>query len=165
MSISSTSQPSALARLQRLVGEARGIGAGLLGDHRHAGAIAPHLELLDRGGAEGVARRQHHLAALALVEVGELGDGRGLAAAVDADHQHDMRLARRIDGERRRHRLQDLGDVVGEGRAHLLVGHFLAEALLAELLDQARGDADAEIGLDQRVLQLVERLPGRASSW
>ena len=67
-------------------------------------------------------------------------------------------LLRRIDGKRRRHRLQDLGDVVGEGRAHLLVGHFLAEALLAELLDQAGGDADAEIGLDQRVLQLVERL-------
>ena len=51
-----------------------------------------------------------------------------------------MRLARRIDGERRRHRLQDLGDVVGEGRAHFLVGHFLAEALLAELLDQAGRD-------------------------
>ena len=67
--------------------------------------------------------------------------------------------------ERRRDRLQDLGDVVGEGRAHLLVGHFLAEALLAELVDQAGRDADAEIGLDQRVLQLVERLPGRASSW
>ena len=82
-----------LGALQRLVGETRGIGAGVLGDHRHAGAIAPHFQLLDGGGAEGIARRQHDLAALALVEVGELGDGRGLAAAVDADHQHDMRLA------------------------------------------------------------------------
>ena len=70
-----------------------------------------------------------------------------------------------VDRQRHRDRLQDLGDVVGEGRAHLLVGDFLAEALLAELLDQPRGDADAEIGLDQRVLELVRASPGRASSW
>jgi hypothetical protein len=69
-----------------------------------------------------------------------------------------MRLAARVDRKRGRHRLQDLGDVVGKGRAHLLVGDFLAEAFLAELVDQARRHADAEVGFDQRVLQLVERL-------
>ena len=42
--------------------------------------------------------------------------------------------------KRQRDRLQDLGDIVGEGRAHFLVGHFLAEALLAELGDQPGRD-------------------------
>ena len=69
-----------------------------------------------------------------------------------------MRLARGIDGQRHGDRLQDLGDVVGEGRAHFLVGDFLAEALLAELGDQPAGDGDAEIGLDQHILEIVERL-------
>ena len=36
------------------------IGAGLLRDHRRAGARRPDLQLLDRGGAEGIAGRQHH---------------------------------------------------------------------------------------------------------
>ncbi len=64
VSISSRSAPSALRRHQRLEGEARGVGAGLARDHWDAGALAPDLQLLDRGGAEGVAGRQHHLLAL-----------------------------------------------------------------------------------------------------
>jgi hypothetical protein len=103
-----------------------------------------------------VASRQHHLLAFAFEQVGHLGDGRGLAAAVDADHQHDVRLVGRVDRQRRRHRLQDLGDVVGERRAHLLVGDLAAEALLAKLLDQPRRHVDAEVGLDQRILELVQ---------
>ena len=98
--------PDALARFQRLEGKACRVGASVLGNHRHTGALAPHLELLDGSGAERVARRQHDLAALALVKVGELGDGRGLAAAVDADHQYDVRLACDVDDKRRGDRLQ-----------------------------------------------------------
>jgi hypothetical protein len=54
-------------------------------------------------------------------------------------------------------RLRDLGNVVCKAAAPIC-GDFLAEALLAELGDQAGGDGDAEVGLDQRVLELVERL-------
>src|SRR3954447_2186686 len=47
--------------------------------HRRFGAIAPDLQLLDRGGAESVARRQHHLAAFGGETRRELADGGGLA--------------------------------------------------------------------------------------
>ena len=41
-------------------GEARGVRPLRAGDDRGAGALAPDLELLDRRGAEGVARGEHH---------------------------------------------------------------------------------------------------------
>ena len=59
VSMSSTSAPSALARLTRIEGEAGGVGAGRAGDHVGAGALAPDLQLLDRRGAEGVAGGEH----------------------------------------------------------------------------------------------------------
>ena len=84
----------------------------MLDDDRRAGALAPDLQLLDRRGAERVARRQPDLES-GLAQLGrQLADGRGLAGAVDADHQNDMRLVREIEfqrlGDRRQH-LLDLG--------------------------------------------------------
>ena len=38
---------------------AGGVGPGVAGDHRAAGALAPDLQLADRGGAEGIAGGQH----------------------------------------------------------------------------------------------------------
>ena len=93
VSISSTSQRSALRLLQRLVGEARGVGAGPLAI-TGTPARSPHTLSCSTAAARKVSPAASiTLLALAFVEVGELGDGRGLAAAVDADHQHDMRLA------------------------------------------------------------------------
>ena len=53
---------------------------------------APDLQLLDRGGAERVAGREHHLAALGAEARRELADGGGLARAIHADYQNDERL-------------------------------------------------------------------------
>ena len=53
-----------LRRAQRLEGEARRVGARLARDHLGAGALAPDFQLVDGGGAERVAGREHHLAAL-----------------------------------------------------------------------------------------------------
>ena len=50
-----------LRRLQRVEYDGRGIRAGRLRDDRHAVALRPDGELLDGGGAEGVAGREHHL--------------------------------------------------------------------------------------------------------
>ncbi len=75
--------------LQRLVGEPRGIRAGLAGDDAGARALAPDFELIDRGGPEGVARGEHHALALAKKFSRELADRGGLAGTVDADHQDD----------------------------------------------------------------------------
>ena len=57
----STSEPASLRLLEGVEGEARGVGAELRGDDRRAGALAPDLQLLDRGGAERVAGGEHHL--------------------------------------------------------------------------------------------------------
>ncbi len=48
------------------------------------------LQLLDGGGAEGVAGGEHHGFALAAEALGELADGGGLAGAVDADEEDDL---------------------------------------------------------------------------
>ncbi len=60
-------------------------------------ALGPHLELLDGGGAEGVAGGEHHAAALAGAAPRQLADGGGLARAVHADHQDDERPLRAVD--------------------------------------------------------------------
>ena len=52
-----------------------------------AGALAPDLQLLHRGGAERVAGDQHGVSALLAIVLREFADGRGLAGAVDADHR------------------------------------------------------------------------------
>ena len=54
-----------LGRLQRIEHHRAGVGAGLLRGEGGAGALGPHLQLLDRGGAEGVAGGQQHAQALA----------------------------------------------------------------------------------------------------
>src|SRR5207253_1545155 len=64
--------------------DSRRVGALLAGDHRCADALAPDLELLDRGRAKGVAGGEQHAIILLLEPVGELADRGRLARAVDA---------------------------------------------------------------------------------
>ena len=81
---------------------------------------------------------------------GELADGRGLARAVDANHQDDERLLS-FDGQRlgdRRHELRDLG---GEHALHLAE---IAVAAVRHDGGDLRGGIEAEIGADQRFLDL-----------
>ena len=51
----------------------------------------------------------------------KLADGGGLAAAVDADDEHDMRRARRDRARGLRHRLQHAGDRSGEDLAYFFL--------------------------------------------
>src|SRR5215472_10330355 len=81
----------AARRLQRLERERGSVGTLRARGDLAAGALAPDPELLDRGGAESVARRQHDAAALGAKARRELADGRGLARAVDPDDQDDER--------------------------------------------------------------------------
>ena len=98
-------------RLDRLVYETGGIGAGLARDERSAAALGPDLELIDRRGAKRIARRQHDRAAFGAQSRRELADGRGLAGAVDAGDEDDERFYRRIDCERLRHAGKHLLDL------------------------------------------------------
>ena len=66
-----------------------------------ADAVAPGLQLLARGRAEGVGRAEHHAATVGHEHPGELAGGGGLAGAVDADDEHDRRvLGVGVRGER-----------------------------------------------------------------
>ena len=142
---------------QRIEGERRRIRARLTSDDLGAGTLPPHLELIDRGGAEGIAGRQQNALPVLAVEVGELADGGGLAGAVDADDQHHKRLVCRVDGERSGHGLQDRGHFIGEGAAQL----FLGDRGIVPRLGQPTGDlgrrGDTEIGDDQELLELIYR--------
>ena len=143
-------------RGQRLISEARGIGALDAGDHRAFGARTPDLELLDRRGAEGVAGREHDAAALAREPRGELADGRRLAGAVDAGDEDHERLRRRIDRQRLRDGLEDLLDLGGEDRLDLVGADILVVAALADRFGDPGRRGDAEVGADQHVLELFE---------
>ena len=148
--------PVAVAWLDAVEHDPGGVAAFLAGDHRRADALAPDLQLLDRGGAEGVAGGEQHAIILLLEPVAELADGGGLARAVDADHQDHVRAREAPDFERLGDRREDLLDLLGEDGA---------KAALVELLEALRGDrlADparrlgAEVGGDQRLLDVVER--------
>ena len=140
VSTSTTSTPCVLAAVERVEGEARRIGARLARHHAGAGALAPDLELIDGGGAEGVAGHQHHRLALGAESGGELADGRGLAGAVDAGDQDDERLAP-VDLQRLGDGREHLLDLGGEHRLHLVGRDALVEAAFAE----RRGDAGGEL--------------------
>ena len=84
------------------------VGTGVLSDHRNLVALAPHLQLLNRRRAKGVAGGEHDFLAFQLQLLGQLADGRGLAGAVDADHQNHKRLVRRANLQRLFDRPQQL---------------------------------------------------------
>ena len=87
----------------------------------------------------------------------ELGDGGGLAAAVDADHQDHLRAREGGNFERLGHRAQDRGDFLRHRLAQLALGNLRTEALFAQRLAHAASGFGAEVRHDQRILDLVER--------
>jgi hypothetical protein len=133
-------------------------------DHVGVYALAPLLELVDGGGAEGVGGSDYDVSAVAAIGVGELGDAGRLAGAVDADHKHDGRpwglgagIALAVEPEAAPwlDPFQDgnelfLEDGTYEGR--------LPYALLLHALLETRQDvlsrADTDVGADEQLLQL-----------
>ena len=83
--------------------DAGSVAAFLAGDDGRADALAPDRQLLDRGGAEGIAGREQDAVICFLQPLAELADGRRLARAVDADDQDHVRT-------RKAPYLQGLGD-------------------------------------------------------
>ena len=122
------------------------------------GAPRPDPQLLDRGGAERVARGEHDRLALASELGGELADRRRLAGAVDADDEDDERALARVDLERARDRRQRALDFLGENRLHRLGRDALLVAPAPDRLANPCRRAEAEIGLDEDVLEIVERV-------
>ena len=82
--------------VEHVVANACRIGAAIALDDGDAGTLAPHIELLDGGSAEGIGRTDHDILAAGSHGARDLTDRRGLAGTVNAYKQH---AARRI-GER-----------------------------------------------------------------
>ena len=81
--------------IERIVHHGRRIGAGVLGDDGDVEPPGPGLELLDGRGAEGVGRRQCQRQAPVFEVIRQLGNGGGLAHAVDPHDHDDERFLRR----------------------------------------------------------------------
>ena len=149
---------TAAARGAQAVGEHRGgIGALRPAMKRGAHAAGPDLELLGGGGAERVGRTQQRRAAFGLPRLRELRDGRRLADAVDADHEHHPGAG----GERPNVRpaVHGLPDLFPQHRSHRL--RPLRPELAAALAQHFHGVLDggeAEVGGDEGLLDRLQVL-------
>jgi hypothetical protein len=90
--------------------------------------------------------------------VGQLADGGGLARAVDAYHQHHGRRLGDV-----RHgpfaRLQNLEQMLADEISQLAgVAHQAAVHALLDPVQNFLGGLDADVGADERELQLVEQV-------
>ena len=119
-------------------------------------ALAPDVELLDGGGAEGVARAYEHLAAAKRSLIGKLADRRGLARAVDAHEEH----ADGIHAERIGVGLgKETADFVSEHVEHgVRIGQRLARGLVAQTVDDLHRRLGAQIAQDERFLEVVPEI-------
>ena len=144
------------ARLGRVHGvedHGRGIGARRVRDDRHVDTRGPGGDLFDGGSAEGVGSGQQDLGAKRLEAVRQLGDGGGLARAVDADDEDDCRDTR--PGDTWPGHGLALGEEVQQLQLQRLLGSHVGSG--AGAVTHLDGELGAEVGRDERLLDL---LPG-----
>ena len=153
----STSRLSALRALERLIGDAGRIGADLLGDHLGADASAPHLQLVDGRGAEGVGGGEHHAEPPRMKRCAILAAVVVLPVPFTPTSRITWGCALASSAKGSATRLKHLGDLGGKHFAHG-VGESRGHGGSRRAPPDARGHGDAEIGLDQHVLELIERL-------
>jgi 16S rRNA (guanine966-N2)-methyltransferase len=150
-----TSTPRALGGADGIEDD-RGRVAALLLDHRHVVALAPRDELLARRCTERVARGEQHRQVLLAQPLGELADRRRLARAVHA-RQHDHERPLRPDHQRLLQRLEQRHEGIAQHRARIGIG-TRATIARAQIVDEVRRRTHADVRLQQRGLELVERL-------
>ena len=153
-------QHTGRARLGRGAGVVEGsrwIAARLRLDHRHAGPRGPHLKLFDRRRAKRVCRAHHHRAALRGVVRGQLACGGRLAGAVDAHHHYNFGRGR---GNHifRRYFVEHLLQLELQQPLQLVAAlDSLAQATLAQALDNLARGGGTDVGGKQHRLQLRQR--------
>ena len=137
-----------------------GIGAHRLADDIHPCPVCPDLELVHRSGPEGVRGTDDNLLALGAEGGSQLADGRGLAHAVDADHQYHIGLLREVEGFNRSFIVIDikqLADFVAQQLNQFVHGHVLILLnAVFQVVDKFEGCIDAHIGRNQRLLNGIE---------
>ena len=147
-----------LGRLNGVVHDRPGVGAGLASDELAAGPLGPQPKLLGRGGAEGVAGGEQYGAAELLLQVPRhLADRRGLAAAVHAhyeDHGGPDGQVDRVAVEPRR-----VGQQLAQAAREVLPSLQLAAlGLRLQPFDDLRGRGRTHVGVDERLLEVLEGL-------
>jgi hypothetical protein len=139
----------------RVERDGRRIAAGLR-DHRDVVAARPDFELLARRRAERVAGGEQHRMALRLQPFRELADRRRFARAVHScDHDHVRPLI--ADRKGLLERLQEVDEGRAKQRARVRIAARAPVARL-QVLDQERRGGDADVGAEQRALELLECL-------
>ena len=148
--------PARLRGGDGVMGHRGGIRPIAAGDDFHLEAVAPHLDLLDGRGAERVAGGEQDGFFLRLEIMRQLGAGRGLSRAVDADDGDD-RGATRHREQVRWGGGQVLFHFGTRNREH--IGPGGAPGFIGQLDggDDLVGHGRAEIGADQGVLEFLER--------
>ena len=147
-----------LCRLQSIEDNRAWIGAGFLPDRFQRPRVGPDLQLLNGGGAKSIRSAQQYFAAFAQEAVGEFADGRGLPRPVDAHQHHDGgRLPH--DVHRRFGSAQNFKQVFADEIANFarIAGELAVDTLANPLQDILHG-AHAQIGGDQRVFKLFEKI-------
>ena len=146
-----------LGRAQTVIHHGGRVAPLLMAHDLRTGALGPYGELIGGGSAEGIARAQQHPLSLADKLMGELADRRGLAHAVDADHQDHRRL--RLQLQRRVANLQLLAHQLNKALARLMP---LAKALFPgqalHALDKLFRRGGADVGEHQKLLQIVVKI-------
>ena len=142
--------------VEHVVTNARRVGAAVALDDGNTGALAPHIELLDGGGAEGIGRTDHDILAAGSHGARNLADRRGLAGTVDAHKQHAARrIGKRITLNRHKMALELLGQSAAKLRGGLKV-------LLGSSIAQVIGDLNSDLGThvthDEGVLKVLPKV-------
>ena len=139
-----------------------GSSPGTIGQRVDADLAAEHRELLLRGRTLDVERGHQHLAPVALGQaLGDLGRGRGLAGALEAD-QHDRDRRRRVEVDRLRFAAQRLDQRVVDDLDHHLAGLDRlddggADRPGAGAVDKGAHDLERDVGLQQRAAHFAHR--------
>ncbi len=135
---------------ERIEHDRRGVGSGAGSHHVDAGTLGPDLELLDRGGPEGIGGADHrHLAGI-LDQPRELADGGRLPCPVHADDHHDVRLVVLRDGRSAARRMPWISSLTSDR------SDWPLRRLDFDRLDDLVRRRDADVGGDQRLLQRVD---------
>ena len=158
--MTTTSAPVLDALVDGVERHRRRVGALGPAHHLRAHPGRPGLQLVGRGGAEGVGGAEHHAAAVGDQDAGQLADRRRLAGAVDADDQQHRRLVvvrQRLD-RAVQVGLQLLDQHLAQHRAGVGLGAHAAAGHPGPQRGHHRfGDDGAEVGDQQGVL---DGLPG-----
>ena len=147
--------------IHRLPRHGGGIGVLPLGVETGTRAFRPNAELFHGGSPEGVGGGKEDFFALHTGAVGQFGDGRGLAYAVDADDQNDLRRVDRDDAARD---AENVFQLRGEERTKFLgSGRGSGTRTGLEAFAQLGRGFDAHVRHNEEFFQFVPEVGGQVA--